>query len=67
VLIADPAYGYRTLSRSDFEAAWMIFDDIGRIGFMVERSDGLIPPNRLLPHQDLFLTLRPESTVPEPQ
>jgi predicted double-glycine peptidase len=59
VLLADPAFGYRTMGVSDFEEAWTTFETVGRIGFIVERTDGLIPPNRLLAHRDRFLTLRP--------
>jgi len=46
VLLADPAFGNRTVSRSRFESEWLVFPELGRIGFYVERSDGLAPPNR---------------------
>ena len=49
VLLADPAFGNRTLSRADFEQAWFPLPEVGRIGFYVERTDSLIPPNRLQP------------------
>lgn len=47
VFLADPAYGNRTMSVSRFERAWLDLPDLGRVGFYVERTDGLIPPNRL--------------------
>jgi predicted double-glycine peptidase len=58
VLVADPAYGNRTMSRADFERVWVELPDLGRVGFVVERRDGLYPPNRLIPHPDRFLVLR---------
>jgi len=57
VLLADPAFGNRTLLRSDFENAWINFAEIGHVGFLVARKDGLIPPNRLEPKPGDFVTL----------
>lgn len=59
VLFSDPAYGTRTMTRPQFELAWVPFEDVGRVGFLVKRTDGLIAPNRLLPDPSLFLTLEP--------
>ncbi len=58
VLLADPAFGNRTMSRERFEQAWIDFPQIGRVGFVVERRDGLIPPNRLEPTLAEFLVIR---------
>lgn len=58
VLLADPAYGNRTMSRERFERAWIDFPQIGRVGFVVQRRDGLIPPNRLEPTLADFLVIR---------
>ncbi len=58
VLMADPAYGNRSMSRERFERTWIDFPELGRVGFVVERRDGLIPPNRLLPTPEEFLVLR---------
>ena len=52
VLLADPAFGNRTLSRAKFEKVWFPLPEVGRIGFYVERTDSLIPPNRLQPRAD---------------
>ena len=41
VLLADPAFGNRSVSRTDFERGW------GRIAFIVMRGDGLAPSNVL--------------------
>jgi len=58
VICADPAYGNRTMSRDRFERVWLEFPELGRVGFVVERRDGLIPPNRLVPTPAEFLVLR---------
>ena len=52
VLLADPAFGNRKMSRSRFEKAWLALPEVGRVGFYVERTDSLIPPNRLHPTSD---------------
>ena len=57
VLLADPAFGNRTMLRSAFEDAWIDFGDVGHVGFVVQRKDGLIPPNRLEPKPSDFVTL----------
>ncbi len=59
VMLADPAYGNRTMDRGRFERTWIEFPQLGHVGFMVERRDGLIPPNRLAPTEEEFLVLRP--------
>lgn len=45
VLLADPAFGNRTMTVDRFEGAWL-----GNLGFTVERQDGPAPPGRLDPH-----------------
>ncbi len=57
VLLADPAFGNRTMLLSKFENAWLDFADVGHVGFVVRRKDGLIPPNRLEPKPSDFVTL----------
>lgn len=58
ILLADPAFGNRTMLRSRFETAWIDFPKLGRVGFIVKRRDGLIPPNQLVPKREDFPTLR---------
>jgi predicted double-glycine peptidase len=58
VLIADPAWGNRTLTIDEFEDAWLTYPDFGRVGFVVARMDGTLPPNRLAPRSDDFVFLR---------
>ena len=50
VLLADPAYGNRTMPLDRFEEAWLDYSDLGRVGFVIRRRDGKEPPNRLAPH-----------------
>lgn len=57
VLISDPAFGNRTLLRSDFERSWIEFSNVGRVGFVVERTDDLMPPNELMAKPDDFVML----------
>ncbi len=57
VLLADPAFGNRTMLRSAFDNAWLDFADVGHVGFVVKRRDGLIPPNQLDPKPGDFVTL----------
>lgn len=58
VLLADPAFGNRTLLRSVFEDQWIRYPELGPVAFVVRRKDRLIPPNRLQPRPEEFLTLR---------
>jgi predicted double-glycine peptidase len=57
ILLADPLFGNRTMTESQFLEAWESLEDVGRVAFIVERKDGLPPPNRLSPNADDFLTL----------
>jgi len=57
VLLADPAFGNRTMLRSDFEDAWIDFEEFGHVGFVVNRRDGLLPPNQLDAEPHDFATL----------
>jgi hypothetical protein len=54
VLLADPAFGNRTMSQHRFMQAWIEYADIGHVAFAVRRRDGLIPPNRLMPRAEEF-------------
>ena len=58
VLLADPAYGNRTMTIDQFRRIWIDFPKIGNVGFVVQRRDGLIPPNRLKPDPTEFLTFQ---------
>ena len=50
MLIADPAFGNRTMDVRSFEKAWA-----GNIGFIVRRRDGMQPPNQLTERPTDFL------------
>ena len=58
VLLADPAWGNRTMQVEDFLDSWLEYPSLGRIGFSVQRRDGSAPPNRLAPDPDQFVMLR---------
>jgi uncharacterized protein len=49
VLLADPAYGNRTMSRAKFEKLQIDFPKIGKVGFVVTRSGQQAPPGELAP------------------
>lgn len=58
VLLADPAFGNRTMPVERFEAAWIDYGDIGRVGFVVDQPLGLEVPNLLAASASDFLTLK---------
>jgi uncharacterized protein len=59
VLLADPAWGNRTMLRDDFESTWIDYgEDMGKVGFVVEGREGTVPPNQLNPRASDFVTLR---------
>ena len=58
VLLADPAFGNRTMHVAKFQAAWMDYAEVGRVGFVVARTDGVTPPNQLAPEWSDFVSLR---------
>jgi len=55
VLLADPAYGNRTMSIGQFEQTWLDYKDMGHVGFVIRRTDGREPPNQLAPEPKDFL------------
>jgi uncharacterized protein len=58
VLLADPAFGSRTMLAERFEDAWLDYPDFGKVGFVVARQDGIAPPNGLAPRASDFVLLR---------
>ena len=44
VLLADPAWGNRTLLVKQFEDAWINFPEIGKVGFVVVRANSVSTP-----------------------
>jgi predicted double-glycine peptidase len=58
VLLADPAWGNRTMLVSDFLDAWIDFPNLGHVGFVVKQRNGVEgPPNKLAPRDMDFVTL----------
>ena len=58
ILVADPAWGKRIFTTDEFEDAWLIYPEFGRVGFVVAQKDGTQPTNRLEPRPDDFVFLR---------
>ncbi len=58
VLLADPAWGNRTMMVEDFLESWLEYPALGRIGFAVQRRDGAVTPNQLAPDPEQFVMLR---------
>jgi uncharacterized protein len=58
ILVADPAWGNRTLTVDEFEDAWINYREFGRVGFVVAQKDGTQPTNLLAPRPDDFVFLR---------
>jgi uncharacterized protein len=58
VLLADSAFGNRTMSVERFMRSWIEAPTVGRCGFVAMRRDGVEPLNRLAPRLEEFLILR---------
>ncbi len=56
VVLADPAWGNRTMPVAAFEDAWLEYPESGKVGFVVARRDGSAPPSRLDPRPGDLLT-----------
>lgn len=56
VLLADPAFGNRTIDINTFEKSWL-----QNIGFVVSRRDGKPPPNRLTAQPSDFIRVSPDT------
>src|SRR5215469_10342935 len=50
ILLADPAWGNRTMTKNKFEQMWIDYgNSIGHVGFIIERVDGRKLTNKLGP------------------
>lgn len=58
VLLSDPSYGNTTMTHEQFKRLWASYPELGKVGFVVERRDGRMPPNRLLPRASDFVLLQ---------
>lgn len=59
VLLADPAWGNRTILRDDFENAWLDYGEaMGKVGFVVERHNAKVTSDQLSPKASDFVMLR---------
>ncbi len=57
VLLADPAYGNRTLHVDRFRKAWHEWPEIGHVGFVVQDGNNEANPGQLSPEAADFLVL----------
>jgi predicted double-glycine peptidase len=59
VLVADPAWGNRTMTIGKFQRMWLDYgQSMGHIGFVVESADGRKLANRMQPKPSDFVMLR---------
>jgi len=59
VLVADPAWGNRTMTIDKFQRMWLDYGEpMDHVGFVIERADGRKPPNRLQPKPSDFVMLQ---------
>lgn len=59
VLLADPAWGNRTVLTEQFMESWIDYPTIGKVAFAVERRDGLRPDaGGLSPNGNDYVMLR---------
>jgi uncharacterized protein len=59
VLVADPAWGNRTMTVDKFQRMWLDYGEpMGHVGFVVTRADQRKPPNRLEPKPSEFVMLQ---------
>jgi predicted double-glycine peptidase len=58
VLLADPAWGNRTMLISDFADRWIDYPRFGHVGFIVQRRDGLPASGRLSVQDRDFVSFR---------
>lgn len=58
VLLADPAWGNRTVRMDNFMNSWIEFPDVGRVGFVVIKHGPNGAANQLQPRDEDFVMLR---------
>lgn len=58
VLLADPAWGNRTMLAEEFLEKWIDYSSLGHIGFVVQRRDGAPMSHRLNARSEDFVMLR---------
>lgn len=58
VLLADPAWGNRTMLTKKFLEAWIDYPTFGKVGFVVAKKNGIKLPNRMAAVPEDFVFLR---------
>jgi len=59
VLLADPAFGNRTMTIEKFERIWIDFPQLGKVGFTVSRDGKQAPPGLLRADPTQFVAPAP--------
>ena len=58
VVLADPAWGNRTMTIDKFKRMWLDYGKrMGHVGFVVKRANGAAPVSRMPPEPSDFVTL----------
>jgi predicted double-glycine peptidase len=58
VLLADPAWGNRTMTINKFNRMWLDYGKaMGHVGFVVKRAEGVAPLSRMQPESGEFVML----------
>lgn len=58
VLLADPAWGNRTMTIEKFKKKWLDYPEFGHVGFVLAAREGEAGRNALAPRPDEFVMLR---------
>ncbi len=58
VLLADPAWGNRTMTVDNFKEKWLDYPEFGHVGFVVAGRSGQESPNALAPRAEDFVMFR---------
>jgi predicted double-glycine peptidase len=57
VLLADPAWGNRTMTINKFKRMWLDYGKVmGHVGFVVKREKAIAPMSKMQPEPDEFVT-----------
>jgi uncharacterized protein len=56
ILMADPAWGSRTMTRGDFERAWIDYGQLGHVAFVVTDDGDIALPGELAASAEDFFT-----------
>ncbi len=61
VLLADPAWGNRTISKNQFESIWIDYPSLGKVGFVVTKQNPQNQTNNMAPTDKDFMMFSPRN------